>query len=109
MAIDFREKFLDNLTESACEIIKKQASGICISDNEYLFVQMYLDELEKYERIPLSRKIINGVKEISSFVKENMGGMGKLFENSNDASNGIADDYVINTNVDEVSLNEFNN
>jgi transcriptional antiterminator len=96
MASSFRERFLESLTDSACDIMKKEASGVPLSDNETMFIMTYLNELEKYETVPLSKKIMNGIKEVTDFVKENFGGVKNFF---NSESNGI-DDYVINTAVD---------
>jgi hypothetical protein len=94
MASSFREKFLESLTDSACDIMRKEASGVPLTDNETMFVMTYLNELEKYETVPLTKKIMNGIKEVTTFVKENFSGFKNFF-----SSNSSSDNYVINTDL----------
>lgn len=94
-ANSYRAKFLDSLTDSACEISKKLALGMDISDNELIFLRMYLRELKRQEQIPLFQRVMNNVKQASKFMKQNFGGLlGGASEN------GI-DDYAINTSMEE--------
>lgn len=98
MAVNFRERFLESLTDSACEIMKKQASGLPITDNEVLFIHSYLNELDRYEVVPISKRIMANIKEVTKFVKENFGNA--FSHNTDNTIDMAADDYVINTEVD---------
>lgn len=92
MKTNFRERFLNNLTDTACEIMKRYANGETITDNQLIFLQIYLRELRRYEYKPLPERLIESSKPIVKFVKENFSGL------LTSGESGV-DDYVINTNM----------
>jgi hypothetical protein len=91
MNTNFRERFLNNLTDTASEIMRRYAQGEKLSDNETKFLLLYLREIDRYEEKPLSQKILDGADKIMKFAKENLSG---LLASGTEAS---VDDYVINT------------
>lgn len=64
----FYEKYLETLTESVCEIVKKISTGIPISSAELMCFKCYQREIRNVERVPLQVKLTRGLGTLQKFL-----------------------------------------
>lgn len=62
---NYREQYLTALTNKACEIMNKAE----MTQQDIQFLMMYKSELRRAEYVPTLKRIMNGAKEVLSFMK----------------------------------------
>lgn len=90
---NFHKKYLESMTEGACEIIKKLGHGESITAAEYSFLCMYQRELSRCERVPFSEQLMNGAGKMLKFARNNFG---ELLNSITEDNMSLTDGYIPN-------------
>lgn len=61
----YREKYLSTLTDTVCKIMGKPE----LSQQDIQLIMLYKSELRRVEYIPTLKRIMNGAKDVLSFIK----------------------------------------
>lgn len=61
----YREKYLSTMTDTVCKIMGKPE----LSQQDIQLIMLYKSELRRVEYIPTLKRIMNGAKDVLSFIK----------------------------------------
>lgn len=75
----YQEKFMNNLSDNACNILTRYSKGEQLSDNEVKVLQIYLKEMHKGERISPMNAFLGNISQLLNFAKSNFSGIFNLF------------------------------
>lgn len=66
----YKDKYINQLTETVCNIMKKCSSEGKISESEFNLLLFYKSELKRIEKLEIPEKIMSYLKTLKNFLSE---------------------------------------